>query len=236
MNETIRRIKVIFWKEFIDQSKNPSIYILCLFPLLNAQMYSMMDIKSENLGISMAVCLNMAVVMITTAVIGILIAEEKDKNTLKTLMLAGVTPSEFIIGKGLFTFLLISIINLCVFLLLRISANYALVFLGLGVLMSFLMILIGAIIGLFASNQTQVGIMATPILALFFMVPTLSLLGIDIEIYAQVLPTYQVSNILTDMVRGGHIGDNLIGFGVIGVWILCTYIIFVRLFRFRKFT
>src|SRR5699024_6126375 len=92
---------------------------------------------------------NMTFVMVTSYVQSCLIAEEKEKNTLRALMLSPANVQEILIGKSLFTFVTTALtMFLCMILIDYKPANLFII--GIAMVISTLFyIAIGTFVGLF---------------------------------------------------------------------------------------
>ena len=85
---SIKKIGILFKLGLEDLTKNLNVFIYVLFPVLFALLYSNLDTLTNNFTFSLCVLLNIA--MVPIALMGTIIAEEKEKNTLRTLMLNNV--------------------------------------------------------------------------------------------------------------------------------------------------
>ncbi|WP_051986365.1 ABC transporter permease [Clostridium amazonitimonense] len=85
--------------------------------------------------------------------IAMLIAEEKEKNTMRTLMLSAVSPLEFLAEKAIITLLLSIVINIIIFFMVGINVQYLGKYIVLSTLVVLSMIELGAVIGLAQQNQ-----------------------------------------------------------------------------------
>ncbi len=84
MNISMTRIQAIFMKDYKEFSRNYAVSVMALMPLVLA-----IFIKSSSTTIATYFLLiNMTFSMVTTYVQCSLIAEEKEKNTLRSLMLS----------------------------------------------------------------------------------------------------------------------------------------------------
>ena len=99
----------------------------------------------------------------------LLLAEEKEKNTLRVLMTSSVNGLEFFLGSILPVFIVTAIIN---FLLMpisgyMISGNDLAVFALVSILSSLTSCIIGMLLGIFAKNQVSAGTIITPVVLIF---------------------------------------------------------------------
>ena len=106
----------------------------------------------------------------------LLLAEEKEKNTLRVLMTSSVNGLEFFLGSILPVFFITVIIN---FLLMPVSGfiitgmNLAF-FTLVSVLASLTSCIIGMLLGIFSKNQVSAGTITSPVLLALMMIPMFS--------------------------------------------------------------
>ena len=110
METTLRKTGALLGKDLKDLVKNPTMLICTLLPiafvLLYAQMSGGSPEESEMLSrylVSMAFCITAGMVGSMTVLTAI--AEEKEKNTLRTLMLANVSAGHILASRGIVAFL-----------------------------------------------------------------------------------------------------------------------------------
>lgn len=147
------------------------------FTLLMKYLYSSMSTGASSPEYLNAYALGMGLVM-NLGMCGIycpslLLAEEKEKNTLRVLMTSSVNSLEFFAGSVLPVFFITVLIN---FLLIPIS-GFAMdggqlgLFALVSVIASLTSCIIGMTLGIFAKNQVSAGTITTPVLLLLVMVP-----------------------------------------------------------------
>ena len=190
MNFSIRRVNALVTKEFRDFYKNPNVLIMLLFPIGLTLFYKKVFGNNAPSGYLISICLNMNITTIGCIVIAMLIAEEKEKNTLRTLMLSPLTAAEFIIGKFVITGILIMIINIATFFLLKINIIYLAMFIIITLLTTIGVLFVGALIGILSKDQMQTGTIGTPIYMILLMIPMVSRYNNVLKDIASFLPTY----------------------------------------------
>lgn len=231
MEFSIRRVNALFKKELKDLSKNINVLFMCILPIIFCFIYSKMlgGNPANQLGkISVLnLCLGMNLVLVSGFVIAMLIAEEKEKNTLRTLMLSCVSPIEFLLGKALITLVLSVAINIIMFFMVGLNAQY----LGKYILISTLVVLsiieLGAVIGLISKNQMDTGIVGMPLLMTLLMVPMFAKVNNTVGKIASLLPNYNLFVILNKLFNDEAINANVIyNLCVILVWIIVAAAVF----------
>lgn len=101
MNMSMKRVKAIFMKDYKEFSRNMSISIVILMTPLLSLFYGKTGVNTID---SYYLIFNMTFVMVATYVQSCLIAEEREKNTLRALILSPANIQEILLGKSLFTF------------------------------------------------------------------------------------------------------------------------------------
>ena len=117
-------------------------------------------------GYSLAMGLVMSICMIGIYCPALLLAEEKEKNTLRVLMTSSVNGLEFFLGSIIPIFLATAVIN---FILIPVSGydmdmSYIVSFAGVTTIASLISCILGMVLGIFAKNQVSAGTVITPVL------------------------------------------------------------------------
>lgn len=138
----------------------------------------------------------MYVGMAPLTAISAIISEEKEKNTLRVLMMSNVKPWEYLLGVGGYIWL-ICMLGSTVFC---INGHYkgktALVFLllmAVGILVS---LLIGAAVGTWSRSQMMATSVAVPLMMIFSFVPMLSSFNQTISKAAKFVYSEQLSRMM----------------------------------------
>ncbi|WP_440602858.1 ABC transporter permease [Bacillus sp. GB_SG_008] len=170
MTFSMKRFSAIVRKEMYDAGKNSQILIMALLPVLLAFFYSNIDSQKEFFaGFTVA----MTLTMVGSFVQAIMIAEEKEKHTLRVLMLSPANPIEVILGKSVLTIFFViaaSFASLVILGTLKGNIGMLIVILLVGTL---LCIILGTIVGLLSQNMAQTSIVGMPIFLLFTLGPML---------------------------------------------------------------
>lgn len=239
MEFSMRRVNALFKKEIKDLGKNKNVMMMCLLPILFSIIYSNLfggNISSDGLGKVdiLILCLGMNLTLVSSFVISMLIAEEKEKNTLRTLMLSAVSPWEFLAGKALIAILLSVITNVAMFFIVGIDVQYLGKYILITTLVVFSMIEIGAVIGIIAPNQMATGVVGMPVLMILLMIPLFARVSKTLTKIAEFLPNYNMNVMLEKIFKGQGIGDNFAyNISVILAWILIAGIIFAYTYKKR---
>lgn len=119
-----------------------------------------------SLGISLNLCMD------GFLMVGTVIAEEKEKHTLRVLMTSSVTGMQYFIGSILFPFVLMNIINIVVLVISGISMSQVSVvaFLLVSAAASLISCVMGMIAGLCAKNQMNANLISYPLVIVLMMI------------------------------------------------------------------
>jgi ABC-2 type transport system permease protein len=173
-------------------------------------------------------CASMNLVLVSSFIVAMLIAEEKEKNTMRTLLLSGVTSFEFLAGKMIITLLISEFTSILMFFIIDIDRQYFGIYILVTTLVIICMIELGAMIGLIAPNQMSTGVVGMPILLVLFLLPVLAILNDSIKKIAEFIPIYNFKVILDTAVSGEPLGTVFIrNISVILVWIVLSAFAFL---------
>ncbi len=228
MEFSIRRVSALLKKEIEDISKNINVLMMYMFSIVFSIIFSKMiggNVASNNEGkiYMFNLSIDFSIAMIASFVMALLIAEEKEKNTLRTLMISGVSPLEFFTGKALITFVATEIINIVIFFIFKMNVQYFGAYILLTTLVVFSMIGIGGIIGIIAPNQMATGVVGTPVLMVIMMIPMFAKANKTLTKIAELLPNYNMNVLVEKVFKGETIGvGSVYNIVVMVVWIIIT--------------
>lgn len=198
-------IRTILEKQLKDTLKNKEVLIqFVMFPLMAIIMtYGVkMEGLPDNFFVNMfsAMFVGMAPLVSMAAII----AEEKEKNTLRVLMLSGVKPWQYLSAVGGYIWLLCMLGAGVLCITGRYSGKEAAFFMGtmaVGILVS---AILGAAIGVFSKNQMAATSITVPVMMVFSFLPMLSMFNETIAKVAKFTYTEQINRLI------GQIGDQSI--------------------------
>lgn len=186
-------ITAIFQKQIKDTFKNKTILIqFIMFPLIAIIMEKTVTIENmpDNYFVNLFASMYLGMAPLTS--MASIISEEKEKNTLRVLMMSQVKPMQYLIGTGSYIFS-ICMLGACV---LGLTGTYRgrelAAFLGImavGILASLLM---GAAIGTWSHNQMSATSLTIPIMFIFSFLPMLSMFNKMIEKIASIIYSGQI--------------------------------------------
>ncbi|MFW6382324.1 MAG: ABC transporter permease [Bacillota bacterium] len=231
--ESLKRIQAILIKEVQDIKSNSNIMVMYLMPILFTYIWENF-IPEMPSGFGAAFGLIFLVVMVGMYVPSMLIAEEKEKNTIEVLMLSPARPIEIFVGKGILTILSIILISLIIALMVGMSLVNLLIIIIATTLTSTFAIFVGMIVGLISPNQMSTGVVGLPVYLLLLLIPQLSGMGVAVvDFIAKFLPTYYFLNILElTLIEGVKISDLYFHLSIISI--SSIVILFVLLYIYRS--
>ncbi|MFD2044206.1 ABC transporter permease [Ornithinibacillus salinisoli] len=163
MTLSMKRIYAIFQKDIKDLSKNMFVSSIIVLPLLMAFMYSRMGVNIE----LHYLIINLTLASVTLFIQCAVIAEEKEKHTLRGLMLSPATLPEILTGKSLVTLILTLVtIVVCTKITGYDPANLLLVFIAIFISSLFYLAL-GTLLGLVTKTVVEASVVILPFMFLF---------------------------------------------------------------------
>ena len=225
----MKNIIAVFQKQIKDTLKNKAVLIqFLMFPIMSIIMEYSINIEElpEHFFANMfaAMYVGMAPLVGMSSVI----SEEKEKNTLRVLLMSNVRPVEYLTGVGSYIWI-ICMLGGCV---LGIAGGYRgtgflafLAIMAVGILAS---LLIGAAIGTWSKNQMSATSLTVPVMIIFSFLPMLSMFNETIEKIAKIAYSQQISIMINEIGRAGVSPQNV---GVILGNILAAAVFFAYAYK-----
>ena len=161
------------------------------------------------------------------------LAEEKEKNTLRTLMTSSVNGLEFFLCSLIPAVLMTTVVNVLCALIVRFEMSpaqwggYLAVTTAAAVISS----VVGMIFGIFAKNQVSASTITTPGILIFMMIPMFSGLSEKIETVSE----YLFTGIAFDAVANIYAGNPVVDLrGVLVLAVECAAAVAVFLILYWK--
>lgn len=227
----MRRILAVLTKQLKDTLKNKTVLAnFILFPLMTIVMTQAMGNTLSEMPKNYFVIMfsSMYVGMIPLMNSAAIIGEEKEKNTLRTLIMANVKPMEYLIGIAIFIILATSVGSLAMALIGGILGTELLMFMGVMILGAAASYFIGSSIGIMSQNQMSATSIATPFMLLFSFLPMLSMFNKTIESIAKFSFTQQIFYLLQDLTPANFTLDK---FAIIFANIIIFIIFFIYAYK-----
>lgn len=193
----MNNIKAIFLKQILDTIKNKTVLIqFLMFPVMAIIMEKTINIEDMPEHFFVKLLAVMFVGMAPLTCMSAIISEEKEKNTLRALMMSNVKPWQYIISVGAYIFIM-CMVGTAVFAVLGEYGGSALArFIAVMISGIILSEMIGAVIGIFSKNQMAATSLTLPIMMVFSFVPMLSMFNESIKKFAGIIYSQQISDLI----------------------------------------
>ncbi len=196
----MRHIDAVFLKQIKETFRNKTILIqFLMFPVMAVIMEHTVRIENMPDHFFVKLFAVMFVGMAPLTCMSSILAEEKEKNTLRALLMSNVKPFQYLIGVGMYVWLMCMAgaavfavcggykgADFCMFLLIMAA----------GILLSGLT---GALIGIFSKSQMAATSITVPVMMVFSFLPMLSMFNENIEMIARLTYSQQISNLINGL-------------------------------------
>ena len=223
----MRTSLAILNKQFKDSLNNlPTLMIIMIYPIVAFIMIIAMrgEEFAGRMFISMFATMHCCFAPATTA--SNIISEEKEKGTLRSLIMSGVSRINYLVSISLFV-ILASMLTGSTFLLMdQFDCEYAFKFLSAMFLGAVTSTLLGLCIGINSKNTAAANGMAVPVGLTISLIPMLAQFNDGIAKVSKLLYSGRISLILGD---GGNVSWDTAA--VIGAYLVLFSVILVFLFK-----
>lgn len=226
----MKNIVAIFIKQICDTMKNKAVLIQYLmFPAMVLIMENAVKIEDMPPHFFVRMFSVMFVGMAPLVCMASIVSEEKEKNTLRVLMMSNVRPGEYLAGVGVYVF------GMCMLGTAVFAAvgeyrggelGMFLAAMAAGILLSELT---GAVIGIYSANQMAATSLTVPVMMVMSFLPMLSMFNAGIDKAARVIYSKQISDLINGIGTSGVSAENVV---VITVNFAIVVILFV--FAYQK--
>ncbi|KRD87920.1 ABC transporter [Bacillus sp. Root147] len=234
MTFSLRRVSAILLKDWYDLLKNSYILFTIAFPLLLAVWLGNMDVKSTY---SYTFPISLALVICGCFIQAAMVAEEKEKSTLRGLLLSPATTLEILVGKSALSAIVTLIVIVAAVFLTGFNIPSLPLF-SLSILLCLIIyIAIGTLLGLLSRTVMETTIIGMPVLTLLGMGSALKE-TIDNKIFGKVvdfLPSEQFNRIAMNISQdnsSSNIGKSLL---ILIVWVIISLVITFITYNRRRF-
>ncbi|MEE5990868.1 MAG: ABC transporter permease [Lachnospiraceae bacterium] len=198
----MHNIGVIIKKQLKDTLKNKTVLIqFVMFPVLTLIFENAINIPDMPELFFTKLFSVMYMGMAPLVAVASVIAEEKEKNTLRVLTMANVKAWEYLAGIGIYVW------TICMagagVMATTLSLGDIPFYLGVMAAGFIISIAIGACIGIIASNQMAATSLSLPVMLLFSFMPMLAMFNDKIEKIAGIFYTQQIRELLGNMTFDG---------------------------------
>lgn len=196
----MNNIIAILKKQIKDTFKNKTVLIqFILFPVLTVIMNNTVRIDGMPRNFFVNMFAAMYVGMAPLTAVSAIIAEEKEQNTLRVLLMSNVKPYEYLLGVGSYIWLACMLGAAVMCAAGSYTLQGGLTFLGImaaGILAS---LLLGAAIGTRSKTQMMAASVSVPVMMIFSFLPMLSMFNTGIAKVARFTYSQQVVLMLEQM-------------------------------------
>lgn len=235
MTFSIQRVSAIIVKDVKDLLKNSyMILITILLPLGMAAMLSRSESGDTSL---LGMPINLALVITGAFVQASIMAEEKEKNTLRVLLLSPATRMEIILGKSLLSSVITILVVIGSILISKIQVPEFFYFTIMILLSIIIFVSFGTIIGLVSRTVMETSIVGLPLLVIFTYGSIISAM-LDIPIISTIisyLPTESFSMALTELDQNGGFSEIKWHLLNMLLWAIGSLVIAVIVYGKRRF-
>lgn len=251
MNAAVRKIGALAQKDAVDLAKNPSMAVCMLMPVGFAVLFRFLAgsvterIAAESASaaladraagvvssflLSSAFCMSIGMIVGMVIVYGI--AEEKEKHTLRTLMLANVSAGQVAVARALVTLAATLAVAAACYLVLGVSGPELLLpGLALCALGAVPFLLLSLVLGLAARDQMTAGMYSVPVV-LLALAPMFGMYSEAAARVTALLPTGAMDTLVRLMMEGRlFTSDSLAPLAVIAAWTVAGAVVFKLLFQ-----
>lgn len=239
----MRKLGALLDKDARDLLKNPTMVVAVIMPVALTLFYRFsfrdalaagesdpaMRLIVDGIFLVIALCMSVGVVGATVLVYGI--AEEKEKHTLRTLMLANVSAEQIMLARGLVTLVVTAVVEALCFFVSGAPMHLFAPYMAIGVLGALPIILLSLVLGLASRDQMTAGLYSVPIL-LVVIAPMLSGFSPMLGDIARFLPTGGAASLLRLATEGALFGSEaVLPLAVTAAWIVLGLVVFKLLYR-----
>ena len=227
----MRNVSVVIKKQIKDTFKNKTILIqFILFPMMTRIFENAIEMKDMPEFFFTRLFAVMYIGMAPLTSTAAIISEEKERNTLRVLMMANVKPAEYLIGVGLYVWG-ICMIGACV-MATGLPAETIPAFMGVMAAGFVISIIAGACIGIWSKNQMSATSLVMPVMMVLSFVPMLAIFNDSIAKISKIFYTKQIMNLLDGIILNGS--DGIGRFGTLVIVINAALLIMFFTLAYHK--
>lgn len=234
----LRKYKALLIKDLKLTYMNKSIVLLLLLPVMFSFVYASISKGSDTNSTSttlLSMITQLGLMVIGSSVMAMAIAEEKEKKTLRTLMLSDVSAIEFLVSKLLvMLFLFITVMLIC-FYIIKADVNILPEYIVMLVLTTVSLLFLSSIVGMLAQSQQSAGVISTPIMFLS-AIPMFSTMGTSQTFLtiSKFMPTGPILFMLDGFSEVPIDYSSLLGYGSMIAWIIISLIGFSYFYKLKS--
>lgn len=222
----LRKIKAILWKQLKDTLKNKAVLIqFIMYPILAVIMEMSTNIEGLQENYFVMLFATMYIGMAPLTAMASVIAEEKEKSTLRMLIMSNVKSLEYLIGISIYVLVFCLLGSLVMGITAGFTGVKLILFLGFMMIGVIISTLLGAVIGVSSKNQMVATSIVVPVMITFSFLPMIAMFNESIEKVSRFTYSQQVNYLLHS------VNDINVSFENIGVIVL-NFVVIITLFAF----
>lgn len=222
-------IKAILWKQGKDTFKNKEVLVqFVMFPMLTVIMENLIEIKGMPEHFFANLFAVMYLGMAPLVSMAAILAEEKEKNTLRVLLMSDVKAIEYFLGAGLYLFVICMLGAGVIGAAGGCRGRELAVFLAVMALGNLISILLGAAIGTYSRTQMMATSLTVPVMLALAFLPMLAMFHEGIAKAAKYIYTGRISLLLNSLGNGQELAE---GLWIVGGNMLTAVLLFVMVYR-----
>lgn len=225
----MRHIQAILWKQIKDTFKNKEVLIqFLMFPVLTFFMENFIEIENmpEHFFTNMFAVMYVGMAPLTS--IAAIIAEEKEKNTLRVLRLSNVKAGEYLIGNAIYIWVACMIGSLVIGLAGGYTGKALVTFMTVMALGHLCSILVGAAIGVISKSQMAATSISVPVMMVLAFLPMLSMFNESIRKVAKFFYSEQISLLINGLPDTTITAENVVILVCNGVAVVTSFVLVYR--------
>ena len=226
----MKNITAVFLKQLTDTFKNKTVLIqFVMFPVLTLVMENTITLENMPEHFFAKLFAVMFVGMAPLTTMASIISEEKEKNTLRVLIMSNVSPAQYLAGIGAYVFMMgLAASGLFAWSCGCTGKDLALFLAAMsaGIILSGLT---GAVIGIFGKNMMAATSMYIPVMAVFSFLPMISMFNESVKKIARFTYSQQISEMINGIGTSQSISASSIG--VLAANFAIALLIFVLIYR-----
>ncbi len=210
----MRNILTVIKKQIKDTFKNKTILIqFILFPAMTLIMENAITMKDMPelffTRLFSVMYIGMAPLTSTAAII----SEEKERDTLRVLMMANVKPVQYLMGVGIYVWS-ICMIGACI-MASGLPGKKVPAFLAVMAIGFVISIIAGACIGIWAGNQMAATSLVMPVMMILSFVPMIAIFNEGVDKISKIFYTKQIMDLMDGIILRSSAGIGRFGTAVI---------------------
>lgn len=234
MQFSFKRVNAIFIKDWKDLQRNFYVIFTLAIPLMLAAFIGRIGEANGDFG---TLPINMSLVIAGAFIQAAMVAEEKEKNTLRGLLLSPASTAEIFVGKSMLSAVMTIVVIIGSIFLSDYKVPSSVLF-TVSILLSLVFyIAIGTILGLLSRTVMETSIIGMPVLFIFGMSSMFkSMSGNETLIkIISYLPNEQLDTIWIGLSNGKELTNIFGNLLVLLGWVAVSVVITMVIYKKRRF-